>query len=212
MKKILWLCGGWDGHQPEKIVKIFADEMGQLGAENEISMTLDSLNDEAHLKTFSLIVPCWTMGALTEAQSKNLLKTIHSGVALGGIHGGMGDAFRGNIDYEWMVGGHFLGHPHVGDYQVQVKDFASPIMQGIPASFPYQSEQYYMMMDPGVHVLADTQYVYEERSCTMPVVWIKKWGQGRVFYSALGHDPEEFTKYPAAKKITVQGLRWAIGL
>ena len=30
------------------------------------------------------------------------------------------DAFRGNVEYQWMVGGQFVGHPHVGKYTVRL--------------------------------------------------------------------------------------------
>ena len=211
MKRILFISGGWSGHQPEKIVEIFAREMCQHGFEAVIETSLECLEDLEKLKMFSMIFPCWTMGQLSDVQSKNLQEAVKSGVALGGIHGGMGDAFRGNLDYEWMTGGHFVGHPHCEDYTVCIKDFASPITQGVAPTFNYRSEQYYMMIDPGIHVLADTQYVYEGRACTMPVAWVKTWGKGRVFYCALGHSPEEFTKFPDALTLTVRGLLWAAG-
>jgi type 1 glutamine amidotransferase len=128
------------------------------------------------------------------------------------VHGGMGDAFRGRLDYEWMVGGHFVGHPHVGDYTVRITNPLHVITEGLPASYAYKSEQYYMMMDPVVDVLADTVYVHEGRSLTMPVVWTKKWGAGRVFYNALGHHPDEFTTCAEARRLTVRGCLWAAGL
>jgi hypothetical protein len=209
MKKALFLAGGWDGHQPEKIVQLFSDELRLAGFATDIDSSLDVLADVERLKTYDLISPCWTMGSLSKEQSAGLQAAVRGGVALAGIHGGMGDAFRGNIDYEWMVGGHFVGHPHVGDYTVRIKDFDSPITSGLPGSFAYNSEQYYMMIDPAVHVLAETEYVYEERHCTMPVAWIRRWGKGRVFYSALGHDPAEFERCPEARTLTVRGLRWA---
>ncbi|MFZ4774814.1 MAG: ThuA domain-containing protein [Terrimicrobiaceae bacterium] len=209
MKNALFIAGGWDGHQPEKIVHLFSEQLRASGFSCDIESSLDILADSGRLKTYDVISPCWTMGTLSKEQGEGLTNAVRCGVALAGIHGGMGDAFRGNIDYEWMVGGHFVGHPHVGDYTVCIKDFASPITEGLPGSFPYNSEQYYMMMDPSVHVLADTQYVYEGRQCTMPVAWIRNWGKGRVFYSALGHDPAEFEKFPEALTLTVRGLRWA---
>ena len=209
MKKALLIAGGWPGHQPEAFVQLLATELQKHGFGTEISLSLDSLGDCERLKSFSLIVPCWTMGELTPEQSKGLLDAVAGGVGLGGAHGGMGDAFRGNLDYEWMVGGHFVGHPYVGQYTVKVKDFANPITETLPGSFSYDSEQYYMMVDPGIHVLADTEYTHEERVVTMPVAWIKTWGKGRVFYSALGHEPAEFTKHPAALELTVRGLLWA---
>ncbi len=210
-KLALFLAGGWSGHQPDKIVQLFTRELQAHGFETHVETTLDCLADTEKLKSYSVIFPCWTMGQLTPEQTKGLIEAVRSGVGLAGIHGGMGDAFRGNTDYEWMVGGHFVGHPHVGDYTVCVKDAESPITQGIPATFPYRSEQYYMLVDPVVHVLADSQYVHEGRTCTMPVAWTKNWGKGRVFYNSLGHDPEEFTQFPAALNLTTQGVRWAAG-
>jgi len=208
-KKALLLPGGWDGHKPEQFVQILANQLTSAGMECETIPSLSVLADESRLKAFDVIVPCWTMGALTPEESTGLQNAVRSGAGVAGIHGGMGDAFRGNLDYEWMVGGHFVGHPHVGDYTVRIKDFSSSITAGLPASFAYNSEQYYMMVDPGIHVLADSEYVYEERTCTMPVAWIKCWGRGRVFYSALGHAPEEFEKSPEALRLAIQGICWA---
>jgi len=209
MPRALFVAGGWDGHQPEKIAELFAGELRALGFETDTETSLDILADGGRLKAYDLISPCWTMGSLTKEQSEGLISAVREGTALAGIHGGMGDAFRGNLDYEWMVGGHFVGHPHVGDYTVRIKDFASPITKGLPGTFAYHSEQYYMMIDPAVHVLAETEYLYEGHACTMPVAWVRPWGKGRVFYSALGHDPTEFEKFPEAKTLTVRGLLWA---
>jgi type 1 glutamine amidotransferase len=212
MKKVLLIAGGWDGHQPERMVRFFAEELQRRGLAMQTEGSLEILADADRLAEFSLIFPCWTMGQLSEGQSRGLLAAVRGGVGLGGVHGGMGDAFRGNTEYEWMVGGHFVGHPHVGAYSIQIRDFASPITAGLPGSFAYESEQYYMLVDPGVHVLADTQYVLEGRQVTMPVAWIKSWGKGRVFYCSLGHAPEEFVKFPEATRLVVQGLIWAAGV
>jgi type 1 glutamine amidotransferase len=205
----LLIHGGWSGHHPEKIVQLFANALGAHGVETHIESSLDCLADTETLKTYDLIFPCWTMGQLSDAQGKGLQEAVRSGVGLGGIHGGMGDAFRGNLDYEWMTGGHFVGHPYVGDYDVDILDTGHSITQGLPSRFAYRSEQYYMMIDPGIHVLADTEYVYEGRSCRMPVAWTKHWGQGKIFYSALGHQPDEFSDFPHAHTLTIQGLLWA---
>ncbi|MES2309700.1 MAG: ThuA domain-containing protein [Verrucomicrobiota bacterium] len=209
MKNILFISGGWDGHQPENIVQIFKDALQSHGLKSEISTSLEILDHPEKLKSFDVIFLCWTMGSLTPEQTKNLIETIHSGVGLAGIHGGMGDAFRGNLDYEWMVGGHFVGHPYVGDYKVRIVNTTTPITQGIPSFFDYHSEQYYMMVDPSIQVLAETDYTFEDKTFTMPVAWIKSWGKGKVFYSALGHAPEEFSKHPLSLQLALQGILWA---
>lgn len=208
-KRILFLAGGWAGHAPVEVARLFARDLRPLGFECHIEESLDHLAEPDELKTYNVIFPCWTMGSLDAGQTRGLLESVRSGVGLAGIHGGMGDAFRGNTDYEWMVGGHFVGHPHVGEYTINVRDRAHPITKDLPASFIYKSEHYYMLVDPGVHVLADSVYAHEGQTVTMPVAWIKHWGKGRVFYHSLGHAPSEFTQFPSARSLTIQGILWA---
>lgn len=207
--KILFLQGGWEGHRPEEVVDRFATALRSAGAVVEIAMELDRLTDPGWSCSFDVISPCWTMGHLTPEQSKGLGDAVRAGTGLAGIHGGMGDAFRGDLDYEWMVGGHFVGHPHVGEYRVRVIVPEDPVMAGLPREFVYRSEQYYMLIDPAIRVLADAEYSRDGTTCRMPVVWTKIWGKGRVFYSALGHDPSEFDAFPEVFAMTVRGLQWA---
>ncbi|MFP4157650.1 MAG: ThuA domain-containing protein [Opitutales bacterium] len=209
MKKALIIQGGWEGHEPAAIAQFLAAQLELEGFEVTVADTLDVLNAADSLSVYDLISPNWTMGQLTSGQSANLLTAISGGTGLGGLHGGMGDAFRGDRKYEWMAGGHFVGHPYVGEYTVEVRDSAHPITRGLPDAFTYDSEQYYMMIDPGITVLADTRYIHEGRTVTMPVIWTKQWGRGRVFYSALGHKAEELARYPAVAEMTVRGLKWA---
>jgi len=212
MKRALILSGGWDGHQPHAIADRLTRELAPHGLAATSETALDILNDAAALQDFAVIIPNWTMGKLTPEQSRNLVKTVREGTALAGMHGGMGDAFRGDIDYEWMVGGHFVGHPHVGDYTVRLTEAASPITEDLPVEFAYRSEQYYLLTDPGNTVLAETVYSHEGRECVMPVAWTKHWGRGRVFYSALGHAPTEFDDFPSSLTLVTRGILWAAGL
>lgn len=209
MKQALIIQGGWTGHEPQLVAEFFGTALEGEGFSVEIADTLSVLDDAKSLTHYDLISPCWTMGKMSPEQSANLRGAINAGCGLGGCHGGMGDAFRGDIDYEWMVGGHFVGHPFVGEYTVSVRDRTHPAMSDLPDSFSYNSEQYYLMIDPCIEVLADTVYQIAGCSVTMPVVWTKPWGQGRIFYSALGHKPKEFEEYPAVARMTVEGLKWA---
>jgi uncharacterized protein len=161
MQKALIVHGGWDGHQPAECAKIFADALRGHGVEVTVSDTLDALNDADTVKSYDLITPIWTMGQISKEQSANLLNAVKAGTGFGGFHGGMGDAFRGNIDYEWAVGGIFVGHPHVGDYTVRLTANPHEITAGLPLEFPYKSEQYYMLIDPSIQVLADTLYDHD---------------------------------------------------
>ncbi len=209
MTKALITWGGWQGHTPKETSEAMAEGLRKENVEVTLEDSLDSWADQDYLKTFDVIVPCWTMGELTKEQQQGIMAVVKDGVGLAGIHGGMGDAFRGVLDYEWMVGGLFVGHPYVDEYTVCLTEEKSPITDGMAHSFPYKSEQYYMLLDPGIRVLADTMYEHNGERVRMPVVWTKTWGKGKVFYSALGHEAEEFVTYPEVLAMTVRGLIWA---
>ena len=212
MKQALIVYGGWQGHEPEKTALVAAEDLRAAGFAVELSTTLDTLADEAALQKYDLIVPNWTMGTLAENQQNALLAAIKSGVGLGGFHGGMGDAFRNNPTYQYAVGGQWVAHPdNITDYTVQIVKPSDPIVAGL-ADFAVQSEQYYMHVDPSNEVLATT--VFHPKcdpwvdGTVMPVVWKRRFGLGRVFYSSIGHTAKEF-EIPEVREITRRGLLWA---
>jgi uncharacterized protein len=209
MPSALILWGGWDGHTPKETAEVLAGELKANGFRVQLENSLEPLADAKKLKRYSLIVPVWTMGELSSEQWAGLNEAVLSGVGLAGVHGGMGDAMRGHVEYQWMCGGQFVGHPHVGDYFVSLTSARSPITKGMKKRFKYNSEQYYMIVDPGIRVLADSVYRYEGQKVTMPIVWTKTWGKGRVFFSALGHVANEFEKYPEVRAMTTRGMLWA---
>ena len=69
-----------------------------------------------------------------------------------------------------------------------------------------RSEQYYMHVDPSNHVLATT--TFEVNGATMPVVWKRMWGKGRVFYSSLGHVADDY-KVSEVLTIITRRMLWA---
>lgn len=212
MKSALFVWGGWDGHQPQRCVNIFAPWLEEQGFEVEISTTLDSYLDGEHLRALSLIVPIYTMSTITDEQERGLLDAVESGVGLAGWHGGTADAFRDNPAYQFMIGGQWVAHPGgVIDYTVEIARPDDPIMAGL-SDFRMHSEQYYMHVDPSNEVLATTTFdgTYHPwiAGTVMPVVWKRSWGAGRVFYSSLGHVAADFD-VPEARTIMQRGLLWA---
>jgi type 1 glutamine amidotransferase len=78
--------------------------------------------------------------------------------------------------------------------------------------FTMHSELYYMHVDPSNDVLATTTVEDETypwiKGCVMPVVWKRMYGEGRVFYSALGHVATDFDG-PECRTIMERGILWA---
>lgn len=208
---VLIFSGGWKGHKPYEAAAWMKAQLEKKGCTVTCAESLVCLEDAAALKQYDLIIPNWTMGKISPLQLRNLSEAVQAGAGLAGLHGGMGDAFRKTPDYEAMVGGQFLKHPHKGAYSVDVQAADHPIMTRIPATFDYNSEKYFMRVSDHITVLADTDYSSVDPGLRMPVVWVKKWGEGRVFYSALGHNVlSEYERFPAAGQIFINGCLWAV--
>ncbi len=212
MRSALFVCGGWEGHEPEKCARVFAPFLEDNGYGVEISTTLDSYLDAEKMRSLDLIVPIWTMGSITEEQEKGLIGAVEAGVGLAGWHGGMADSFRESINYQFMVGGQWVAHPgDIIDYEVNIVDHEDPVTAGLE-DFRMRSEQYYMHVDPSNKVLATTTFSGEHvpwiEGNVIPVVWKRRWGRGRVFYSSLGHVARDF-EVPEARTLVERGMLWA---
>jgi len=215
-KKVLIFQGGWDGHEPGKTSARFARMLEKHGYHCEITDTLDTLGDAGMLKELDLIVACWTMDEINHDYVENISKAVGSGVGLAGCHGGMCDSFRQDTEWQFITGGQWISHPG-GDginYTVDINKGSSPIVEGLD-NFPVCSEHYYLHVDPAVEVLATTRfpivnyYHVSNKPVEMPVAWTKFWGNGRVFYSSLGHHDDVFDKSPNAAIIMERGMLWA---
>ncbi len=211
-KKALFIYGGWPGHEPDKCRDIFVPWMKGLGWDVVVSDNLDPYTDAALMKSVDVITQIWTMGTIKPDQQKGLLNAISNGAGLSGWHGGLGDAFRQETEYQFMVGGQWVAHPGgVIDYTVNITDHEDPITVGLN-DFKVRTEQYYMHVDPNNKVLASTTFTGDASpwidGATMPVIWKKVYGKGRVFYTSLGHNASVFNT-PEALTIAQRGILWA---
>ncbi|MEK4365594.1 ThuA domain-containing protein [Paenibacillus sp. FSL M8-0212] len=214
MSKALIVWGGWDGHEPEQVATIFERILKEEQFEVEVSNTLESYADAEKLLGLDLIVPLWTMGQIEHELVNNVSAAVQSGVGLAGLHGGMCDAFRNNVDWQFMTGGQWVAHPGNDgvEYMVNMKRGSSPLLDHIE-DFQVKSEQYYLHVDPAVEVLATTRFPVvtgphaANGPVDMPVVWTKRWGAGRVFYNSLGHHADIVDMKPVTEMMR-SGFKW----
>ena len=216
MKKAWIVQGGWDGHEPKLTSKRFAGLLEKNCYEATIFDSLDCLGDLEALMQVDLLVACWTMGEIKREYTVNVAKAVGAGMGLAGCHGGMCDAFRQDTEWQFITGGQWVSHPG-GDgveYMVNICKGSSPIVEGLE-DFPVCSEHYYLHVDPAIEVLATTRfpsvtyYHISNKPVDMPVAWTKFWGNGRVFYTSLGHHDDVFDKSPTAQVLMERGMLWA---
>ncbi len=214
MAKALITWGGWDGHEPDKVAALFAADLRSAGMQVEVTDTLACFDDPARLADLSLIVPIWTMSSIEPAQSANVCAAVEAGVGLAGCHGGMCDAFRNDVLWQFMTGAQWVAHPGNDGvtYRVRVTS-GHEVVAGL-ADFDVVSEQYYLHVDPGaqVHAVTDFPVTTGPHSpngpVQMPVVFTKMWGKGRVYYNALGHHADVID-HGTPRQMLQRGMKWA---
>jgi type 1 glutamine amidotransferase len=208
-RRALVVRGGWEGHFPVEATELFIPFLRENDFEVTVSDTTESYLD---LDGTDLVLQCISMGEITGEQVKGLEAAVRNGTGLAGWHGGIVDSFRANTDYSFMTGGQFISHPGgLVDHRIDIVS-DDPIVDGL-THFDLHTEQYYVHADPTNNVLATTTFRAHPdfpwiEGATMPAVWTRGWGDGKVFVCTPGHSLADLD-VPEIRTIIERGLLWA---
>jgi type 1 glutamine amidotransferase len=208
--RVLLLYGGWEGHQPE----IFAEfAKASLLSDAAVTVSQDlSLLRTGILDEYDLLVPIWTFGELDDDQVSSLLLAVENGLGVVCWHGAA-SSFLNSRSHKFLLGGQFVGHPG-GDRIPYTIRFSGndPLVEGLE-DLKVVSEQYYLLIDPAVKVIASTSIDGAEygwlSGVEMPIAWKRQWGRGRVFYCAVGHTPD-ILEHDSILTLLRRALKWAV--
>jgi type 1 glutamine amidotransferase len=159
---------------------------------------------------------------LTPSQKADLLAFVHDdGKGFVAAHAGA-TAFFSWPEFGEMLGGRFDEHPWgITNAPVVVEDPAFPGMESLPTTFLH-TDEYYQIKDFSrikarvllrldvSHLDMNAQLVHH-KDADFPLAWAKTYGKGRVYYSALGHDPSTWDDR-AVQQMYFEALRWALRL
>lgn len=200
-----------------QIVKEIGDKSGAF--ETTLAEDVTPFTAE-NLKNYDAVM-FYTTGELpmTDEQKKAFIQFIRSGHGFVGVHSAT-DTFYMWPDYAELIGGYFNGHPWHQQVTIDVADPASPIVRFLGRSFQIKDEIYQiddfradtsdvlLRLDPAS---VDTKKEGARRKYYgWPLAWTRKHGQGRVFYTALGHE-EAVWKDPGYQELVRNGIEWAMG-
>jgi hypothetical protein len=225
-KKCLIVRGGWEGHDPIGATNVFIPTLESAGFDLDIEDTPEVYADASAMSGYDLVVQCLSMVSATVDEVEGLRNAVADGTGLAGWHGGIVDSFRASTDYLQLMGAQFAAHPQEAvnrgrldvepyrEYTVRITPAGSehPVTQDM-RDFDICTEQYWVLTDGLNEVLADCSLVPGpgdewHEPVTMPVAWTRRWGNGRIFATSLGHTVETLTD-PRVRPLVERGLLWA---
>lgn len=198
--------------EPERLAQFdgicFVSALGELFLPEDLEK--QSTEDQARLK------------ANDARLKRHLLEWIRSGKGLSGIHGASW------LFYKWpefseALGGLFESHPWSAFERIAVKieEPDHPLVRVFEGKGFEIIDEGYQFKDPWSRKLNRVLYSMdlEKMDTNKPGLrpdrdyglgWVKRFGEGRVFYTALGHNPEEFWN-PALMQHIVDGIQYTLG-
>ncbi len=195
----------------------------RLGAEN--GFTVDATEDASaftveNLKRHQAVVFLSTSGdILDDAQQAAFRSYLTNGGGLAGVHAAVAGKVATEGTWPWYVEQfctEFDNHKAIEQATVRVEDRANVSTAHLPAQWSRTDEWYNFTASPRgkVHVLA----ALDEKSFhggTMggdhPVAWCRKAGQGRLWYTALGHTEASYSE-PHFLRHLLGGIQIAAGV
>ena len=119
-----------------------------------------------------------------------------------------------------LLGGRFDEHPwNIADGTVVVDDPSFPAMRHLPVRWRVHDELYQLkdFSRDRVHVLAHLDPATLDLHAPLvhrtdgdfPAAWSKTYGKGRVFYSILGHDADDWDN-PQLQTMYFEAIRWSL--
>lgn len=139
---------------------------------------------------------------LTEKQGESLLSFVKGGKGFVGIHGAV---WRTIGEFVNLLGGQSTHHSPIHEFPVSIRDEEHPITNGANA-FSVTDELYFAEHNPSIQILCTAEW----ESKTHPMAWAHSYGNGRVFYTTLGHTPDVLEN-KGLQKIVTQAVLWAAG-
>jgi type 1 glutamine amidotransferase len=211
--RLMLVCFGDDRYHDHAAIGAFLNKfLSGQGFAVTYARKPDAFTPDALRQTDAVVM--YAVGASAPQEPlDNLLKAVSGArvndrgraVGFAGIHG-VTTSFPDSAGFRNMLGASFVSHPDMGPlYRFAVKAPAHPVVAGV-SGFRLKDELYFFDTHSPFTVLVSCLHEKIER----PVVWIKNYGRGSVFYIALGHGLEQLGNRNV-RRLLANGVAWAAG-
>ncbi|MBR7833318.1 ThuA domain-containing protein [Actinospica durhamensis] len=215
-RRAMVVHGRWKGHAPARIMGLFIAFLQEHGYVVAVSNDLDVYTHATLMARTDLIVQCWTTDPPGDDQIAGLRGAVEAGVGFVGWHGGGVESFPGSPAYLQLTGARFIAHPgglHPHSIHLVPASRDHEIVRDLPPEIKVEDRQYWVLSDPYNEVLATTTIPARAGDAwsdpiTVPAIWTRRWGAGRVFACSPGHHVPTL-EIPEIRTIVERGMLWA---
>jgi len=170
----------------------------------------------AHLAGVDAVFFANTTGNLGIPDVRGFIDWVSAGHAFLGAHSAS-DTYHDAPEYLAMLGGEFLTHGAIAEADVRVDEPSHPSVAHLAPRFRITDELYRFtrFSRAGVTVLYSMDRNPDDGlgpagdPADLPLAWIKSSGNGRVFYTALGHRDEVWQDARFQQHL-LEAIRWAL--
>jgi type 1 glutamine amidotransferase len=209
------------------------EQMGKRTGAYEVVVSNDiQMFRPDRLAQFDAICFCNSLGVLFDDAElkKSLMDFVAGGKGIVGIHDAVATFVQWPQYDQWPEFGRMMGgtenggHPWDGELAIKVDDAASPLTAMFGGQRFAIRDQPFQLQEPTIrdrlHVLMsiDVERMPAARRINaaragdkdFPVSWLKRHGEGRVFFSSLGHSDFAFWN-PKVLEHFLAGIQYALG-
>jgi uncharacterized protein len=175
-----------------------------------------SLITPAHLASVDAVFFANTTGDLGIPDLRAFVDWVAAGHAFLGTHSAS-DTYHDAPEYLALLGGEFLTHGNIAEADVKVDDPSHASVAHLAPRFRITDELYRFtrVSRDDVHVLLSMDRNPDDGlpgaglPADLPLAWYRTPGNGRVFYTALGHR-EEVWQDTRFQRHLLEAIRWAL--
>jgi len=190
-------------HRPDLRVDDITPYLAERGIYLHYTDQQSDLNLE-NLNNYDALMIYGNRTGLPMQQETDLLSYVNNGGGIVAIHSASA-TFNDSDAFVSLIGGAFKAHG-TGTFSVEHQSSTHPVLEGVPEFESWDETYVHMKHNPDKEVLS----VRVEGNHEEPWTWVRDQGNGRVFYTAWGHD-ERTWENEGFKKLIERASRWASG-
>ena len=201
--ELLFLGHSIEHHNSGAYFPILASALTKEGINITYTEDVNDLNEKT-LSLYDGLIVYANHEEISRSQEKALLEYVRNGHAYIPIHSAS-FCFKNSPEYIDLVGAQFMEH-ETGTFTTEIVKKDHPSMQNVEPFSTWDETYIHDKIADDITVLMERV----EGDHREPWTWVKEYGEGKVFYTAYGHDERTWTN-PGFQNLIKEGILWAVG-